>query len=81
MHAQSLEEQFPCEEGYKISRCNEFKFKESVSTEPQSTSITLTVPSQHNQCIIALEPANGKVGRWFTLLTYLGRLECNVIYR
>ena len=63
-HLQSLEEQFPHEEGYKISRCNDFKFKETISTESQQASIKLTVPSQHDRCIIALEPANGKVGRW-----------------
>ena len=56
--SQSLEEQFPCEEGYKISRCDEFKFKESNTTPP---SIKLTIPTDHDQCVIALEPANAKV--------------------
>ena len=56
--AQCLEEQFPYEEGYKISRCDEFKFKESDTTQP---SIKLTIPTEPSHCVIALEPANAKV--------------------
>ena len=56
--SQSLEEQFPRDEGYKISRYSEFKFKESDTTQ---SSIKLTIPTEHDQCVIALEPANGKV--------------------
>ena len=56
-HAQSLEEQFPHEEGYRISAYNDFKFTNN-NTE---RTIEVVVLGKHNHCIIALEPANGKV--------------------
>lgn len=55
--SQSLEEQFPPDEGYKISRYNEFKFK-SDAAQP---SIKLSIPTKYDQCVIALEPANARV--------------------
>ena len=76
-HLQSLEEQFPREEGYKISRCKDFRFKETISTESQQASIKLTVPSQHDQCIIALEPANGKVCRCLYIVI-LTEVQCDL---
>ena len=52
---QSLEEQFPSET-YKHMHYNAlFKFKDDK--EP----LQLVIVPQHDQCVIAMEPANGKV--------------------
>ena len=53
-HMQSLGEQFPPKD-YKKSRFVTFKFKDG--TEP----LQLIVPAEHNECVIALDPAKGKV--------------------
>lgn len=50
---QSLEEQFP-RERYKISH-DAFKFKDGME------ALQLIVPTEHDQCVIALKPTNGKV--------------------
>ena len=54
MHMQSIEEQFPLRD-YRISRVVTFKFKDG--TKP----LQLSVPDQHSECVIAMDPANGKV--------------------
>ena len=54
MILQSLEEQFSSKD-YKISRFDNFKFKDG--TKP----LQLNVPDQLSRCIIAFEPASRKV--------------------
>ena len=51
---QSLEEQFP-REHFQVSRYDGFKFKNGTE------SLQLIVPVEYDQCIVALEPKNGKV--------------------
>ena len=57
---QSLEEQFPSEEGYKIDDRKEFKFKDSAEpdTEPY---LRINISPEHHE-VIALEPMNSEVG-------------------
>ena len=55
---QSLEEQFPGEEGYRICRYDDFKFKDNESNEPH---IKVVAPSEHNQCVIGMEPMTAEV--------------------
>ena len=56
---QSLEEQFPSEEGYRICRYDDFKFrKTNESDEPY---IKVVAPSEHDQCVIGMEPMTAEV--------------------
>ena len=55
---QSLEEQFPREDGFQLSRYDTFKFNEE--TDPH---IKMVVPSKHDQteCTIGIEPSTAMV--------------------
>ena len=52
----SLEEQFPLEEGYQVSRCSSFKFKPDLGNH-----LNLKAHAEHNQCAIAMDPIPAKV--------------------
>ena len=55
---QALEEQFPKEEGYNISRYGDFRFQ-AGNTEEQY--IKVVPPHEHDQCVIALDPNTAEV--------------------
>ena len=55
---QSLEEQFPREEGYRMSRHDSFKFKPTNDPVP---FIQVTVPAKNDQCLVGFEPLHAKV--------------------
>ena len=54
---QSLKEQFPCKDGYRIAHCKDFNFKED-DAEPY---IRVIVQPQHTQCEIGMEPMDAMV--------------------
>lgn len=57
---QSLKEQFPSEEGYKIDDRKEFKFKDS--SEPDAEPyIRINISPKYHE-VIAMEPMNSEVG-------------------
>ena len=55
---QSLEEQFPTEEGYRICRYDDFKFQANECNAPH---IKVVAPSEHNQCVVGMEPMTAEV--------------------
>ena len=52
---QSLEEQFPRELGYRISRYDSFKFKDT------DAFIQIIAPAEYDQYLVAFEPTHAKV--------------------
>ena len=52
----SLEEQFPLEEGYQVSRCSSFKFNPDLGSH-----LNLKAHAEHSQCVITMDPIPAKV--------------------
>ena len=57
---QSLKQQFPSEEGYKIDDRKEFKFKDSAESDAEPY-LRINISPKHHE-VIALEPMNSEVG-------------------
>ena len=63
-----MEEQFPCEERYQISRYESFKFK--PTTDPDHEPYIQIIPAKNDQCIVGFEPLNAKVLISIIVATY-----------
>ena len=58
MSLQAIQEQFPCENGYKLRACQQIQFIK----RDKSIKVTVSVPFADKRSIVhALDPASGKV--------------------
>ena len=65
-----MEEQFPHENGFQITRCKDFKFKE-LQDDIEPFIRVIVVRPEHKECVIGMEPTAAEVKKFERAFIYL----------